>query len=575
MVRQTVDSSIRHSNKEPEWSSICNNVFDQYLDDDDVFGFEAGGRERSSSDDFGDLFDSSTPSEQSRQTIGTSHIPSWEYRATQNIEIGETKQPKAKEPVDFWTKTVRALEQNAAESERRQQTLRASKSHPEFLSLGGYPSPPAMPSPNNQLYSAQRRRYRGPAANGRNASQARSVSRGRPTRVLKAPSAANPSATIRNTSASPVKMSIPSRYRAGTEDVWVERATRSPKKYEIGVPSHTFPESPLLSAKVFQLDDHFAAFGRSPSGFVPLPAYDEQLSPLTTTFLQAHIHSPIESPAINAVAITRPNTSHFDDVSHAPARLLASQTIPLNDTAPLFPQRTSSLAPHKFEAFDFGFASAADDPFITTPFAEPVGSNSTTDPFPFRDAFTDDTAALGCVQPHDIAPAGLGINCDPALVSSYSASLADASVSPTVCQWNSLPPGPYYLPTKTQNHSSTVPNTPRHPSRHSECPPTPPPGTESRANQRPRRSSRHRRTKSTNSTPRHPQNLEKGGFVNFTPQDSNKILSGVAPSGSSKTKARREKEAADKRRRLSQAAVRAVVEAGGDLESLAKAGLLH
>jgi hypothetical protein len=64
-----------------------------------------------------------------------------------------------------------------------------------------------------------------------------------------------------------------------------------------------------------------------------------------------------------------------------------------------------------------------------------------------------------------------------------------------------------------------------------------------------------------------------GGFVNFTPHDSNKILSGVAPSGSSKTKARREKEADDKRRRLSQAAVKAVVEAGGDLKALSKAGL--
>lgn len=60
--------------------------------------------------------------------------------------------------------------------------------------------------------------------------------------------------------------------------------------------------------------------------------------------------------------------------------------------------------------------------------------------------------------------------------------------------------------------------------------------------------------------------------MNFTPHDSNKILSGVAPSGSSKTKARREKEAADKRRRLSQAAVKAVVDAGGDLSVLKREG---
>lgn len=58
------------------------------------------------------------------------------------------------------------------------------------------------------------------------------------------------------------------------------------------------------------------------------------------------------------------------------------------------------------------------------------------------------------------------------------------------------------------------------------------------------------------------------GFVNFTPDDSRKILTGVAPSGSSKTKARREKEAAEKRRKLSQAAMKAVMEAGGDVDSL-------
>ncbi|KAI1001213.1 hypothetical protein K3495_g6987 [Podosphaera aphanis] len=62
-------------------------------------------------------------------------------------------------------------------------------------------------------------------------------------------------------------------------------------------------------------------------------------------------------------------------------------------------------------------------------------------------------------------------------------------------------------------------------------------------------------------------------FVNFTPNDSQKILTGVAPSGSSKTKARREKEALDKRKRLSQAAIRAVQAAGGDVSRLIEAGL--
>jgi hypothetical protein len=88
-----------------------------------------------------------------------------------------------------------------------------------------------------------------------------------------------------------------------------------------------------------------------------------------------------------------------------------------------------------------------------------------------------------------------------------------------------------------------------------------------------------RKRRSTNHNPNNKssnkaEKTSRGGaamvvdFVNYTPSDSRKILTGVAPSGSSKTKARREKEALEKRRRLSQAAVKAVRAAGGSLESL-------
>ncbi|KAJ2970724.1 hypothetical protein NQ176_g8046 [Zarea fungicola] len=62
------------------------------------------------------------------------------------------------------------------------------------------------------------------------------------------------------------------------------------------------------------------------------------------------------------------------------------------------------------------------------------------------------------------------------------------------------------------------------------------------------------------------------GFVNFTPNDGSVLMTGVAPSGSSKTKARREKEAQDRRRRLSEAAMKAVAAAGGDIEKLRQQG---
>ena len=57
-------------------------------------------------------------------------------------------------------------------------------------------------------------------------------------------------------------------------------------------------------------------------------------------------------------------------------------------------------------------------------------------------------------------------------------------------------------------------------------------------------------------------------FVNFTAHDSDRILTGVAPSGSSKTKARREQEANEKKRKLSLVAMRAIEEAGGDVNAV-------
>ncbi|KAI1085159.1 hypothetical protein F5B20DRAFT_589917 [Whalleya microplaca] len=61
-------------------------------------------------------------------------------------------------------------------------------------------------------------------------------------------------------------------------------------------------------------------------------------------------------------------------------------------------------------------------------------------------------------------------------------------------------------------------------------------------------------------------------FVNFTPSDKNMLMTGVAPSGSSKTKARREKEAMERRRKISEAARKAIQAAGGDPDKLVEGG---
>lgn len=103
------------------------------------------------------------------------------------------------------------------------------------------------------------------------------------------------------------------------------------------------------------------------------------------------------------------------------------------------------------------------------------------------------------------------------------------------------------------------------------CPPPSLPSkspTRSLSKQRGRMKS-HRRKPST-SVLRSPPSLD---FVNYTPNDSHKILSSVAPSGSSKTKARREQEALEKKKKLTLIAEQAVMDAGGDVEQLRASGL--
>jgi hypothetical protein len=83
----------------------------------------------------------------------------------------------------------------------------------------------------------------------------------------------------------------------------------------------------------------------------------------------------------------------------------------------------------------------------------------------------------------------------------------------------------------------------------------------------------HIRRKSAGASSKSPRHAS-AGFVNFTPNDSEKILTGVAPSGSSKTKARREKEAAEKRRKQLEVATKAVERAGGDVNMFKRETLM-
>lgn len=268
--------------------------------------------------------------------------------------------------------------------------------------------------------------------------------------------------------------------------------------------------------------------------------------------------------------------AHYSNVAGG----ATTSTVPLNDVQTVRPEHTNSLPSNRIGSFDFGFsATPGGDVWSASGFDQPSMTALTSHA---QDVYTGvHQATLQQLENGSGLGTGLGITCDSTVFYPQTAAPQDYTIMPDAMYYNlqamqpalkaCYPPMPQQssIPTTPQKHGHDLGLQSHSPS---------PPATDSRARRTSvgsgiRRVSKHRRTKSTTSLPRHAaQSTERGGFVNFTPDDSGKILSGVAPSGSSKTKARREKEAADKRRRLSQAAIKAVLEAGGDAEELVKAG---
>ncbi|KZF18954.1 hypothetical protein L228DRAFT_251490 [Xylona heveae TC161] len=154
----------------------------------------------------------------------------------------------------------------------------------------------------------------------------------------------------------------------------------------------------------------------------------------------------------------------------------------------------------------------------------------------------------------DLATQGLLIQCDPSSDASGDFLGQGMSMGATYYVTTSPPPAPVVVASSGSRTPQTQQRSPRTPALSPSAP------------ARVRKNPRQPKRKQNAPTPTPP--MPSTGFVNFTPSDSRKILTGVAPSGSSKTKARRAKEAEARRRHLSEAAIRAVEQAGGNLELL-------
>ncbi|KAF2023716.1 hypothetical protein EK21DRAFT_80243 [Setomelanomma holmii] len=333
--------------------------------------------------------------------------------------------------------------------------------------------------------------------------------------------------TKRSPAASFAKMMQPSFYRSPIPDVWTRKLETPANSFSMRVASNGIT-SPPPSSKLMQHENGSGFFTQSHHQHQP---YSDDQSPLASPLVnQAEMsfsNDQLTPQASPAIGISNSNNADpFSDnlglassSSDSSAALSALQTPPSSLRLPM-----TTWGPDTSPAMNFGFSASPD--FSATKTAGWWDDEAAHHAGPtYRESNSRSTSQNMAFTSTDLG--GLGITCD-------NSSFGDFGV-------------PGLGIGAAEIHSST-------------------------AGHRTHSTTRSERRKSSNgsNTSARQASASSGnvGFVNFTPHDSRKILTGVAPSGSSKTKARREKEAAEKRRKLSQAAVKAVMEAGGDVDSL-------
>ncbi|OCK79815.1 hypothetical protein K432DRAFT_382717 [Lepidopterella palustris CBS 459.81] len=376
----------------------------------------------------------------------------------------------------------------------------------------------------------------------------------------------------RKSSTSP-KMMRPSQYRVGYHDIWAKRIQSAADNFNLRLLNNGVPVSPPPSTEIFQGENSNGFLSNGHSFTISSNAVNDTEDPKHNSSHSNYQLTPLSPP------IERNNTdcnslhSSADPImaaylqQHNNEALSALQTPP-----PTTRLQIASWGPGAADTLDFSFSASPDLRNIqntqswwsTTSAPQPHHSPSsycTTRP--------QTNLAFG-----SSSVTGLGISCDTGLRpngfadtnpnGNITGNASDFSASSTQMYTyvNSMMPSAH-------THSTTPPS--RSPST------SPQPSLRllaRRGSSKSRSSHNHHRRKSNNNSSIPAPRAANVDFVNFTPDDSRKILTGVAPSGSSKTKARREKEAAEKRRKLSQAVTRAIMEAGGDLTELEKDGLL-
>ncbi|KAF1993636.1 hypothetical protein P154DRAFT_582599 [Amniculicola lignicola CBS 123094] len=541
-------------------------LFDQYVETDLLQQFSDNTAEPSGLDHLAHLFE--LPSSNTSEPIETSLMPNWDTSDE-----------------DAWHKALENLRQNPASPIKQSNSLsiypesrgKASFSDPELFCIDDLfefdntelrltISTPPTPTP---LIARPARK---------SASNIDWPTRSGVHKTTKKPTVVS-------------KMMRPSQYRPGFQDIWARKLEGPADNFNLQLPHTNLPTTPPPSTKFLHEESSNAFFPRDQpytSAVSPLPGDDSrqdmsqsnyQLTPLSSPALDANSRNVTGNPyQFSDDNMANAYISHINN-----AALSALQTPPATTRLGMGtwgPETPGSLEYSSFSAspefqtpntgksqawWGNGDVTATQPP--TASFHRNVASRSSSQSMAF-------SAASG---------AGLGISCDTASFSNFSPELDSVNSHETS---NSFSASSFDVSSFSTSHLSSAMSNgipiahQSPPSRSPSSSPLPHFTRQRRQSSHPYRAHRRKSSNSTSTSTSHSQSRTHSngsgvGFVNFTPDDSKKILTGVAPSGSSKTKARREKEAQEKRRKLSQAAVRAVVEAGGDLDRLKEEGLLY
>jgi hypothetical protein len=374
------------------------------------------------------------------------------------------------------------------------------------------------------------------------------------------------------------KMMQSSYYRQPIPDVWTRKMHAPVDAFQLQAPPNDI-HSPPPSSRLVQHENANGFFAQDNQAYLhsrsPLESDEPHTPGLDFSNYQL---TPQSSPAVGIAGSTfSDNMGMTFSSSVSSAALSALHTPPSSLRIPM-----TTWGPDTSPNLDYGFSASPD--FSSTKatagwWNDEMPTNPSSGP-QYRESNTRSTSQnMGLAN---AAMNGLGISCDSAAFGDFGAvglgvSVGEDMPRAAAAQSFDMPPYGALYHTPPQQHMVTIGHRPlsrspsptpqprfhrRRPSSHSHA-------SHHRASQSSTASSRRKSSNTSQQSSRQPSSASGNvGFVNFTPDDSRKILGGVAPSGSSKTKARREKEAAEKRRKLSQAAMKAVMEAGGDVDSL-------